>query len=191
MYKRMLMICAIAVLALGGVVVAQQEAPQDQQMPPMGPPEEMKKCAALVGNWNAAMQMRMGPDAPWEEFPGTSRYELALDGGALMMHHEATFAGMPMPFHGLGIQTWDRETKQWQMVWIDNMACRTTLYTGPAEKDGKTVVTGEEMWNGMKMISRITTYNEKPDSFDWLMETSMDGGQTWFESGKATYTRVK
>jgi len=47
------------------------------------------------------------------------------------------------------------------------------------------------MMGGQKWLSRITTFNEKPESFDWKMESSMDAGKTWMTVGTATYTKRK
>ena len=193
MRVRTLVLGLVAAAVLPGLVLAQSDAPSqsEQGMPPMGPPEEMKECAWLVGDWTADMKMRMAADSPWVATRGSAHYETVLDGGALLMTFEIPpSAEMPMRFRGMGLQTWDRETNQWQMTWTDNMTCRTTIYTGP-RTEGQTVMTGEDLWNGMKMLSRITASDETPTGFDWLMETSLDGGKSWYASGQAKYTRVK
>jgi hypothetical protein len=52
-------------------------------------------------------------------------------------------------------------------------------------------MTGQEMWNGQEMLGRITSYNETPGSFDWKMESSPDGGNTWVTTAVAIYTKKK
>lgn len=190
MLKRALMMGMMMVMALiaGLAVAADEDTPLDQgqQMPPMGPPAEMKECAALVGNWEAASEWRMSPEAEWQPSKGTAHFEYILDGGALFMQYADTTMMPGMKFEGVGVQTYDRENKHWQMTWTDNMGCRTSIFTGT-----RTVMTAEDPYMGQMMLSRITTSNETPTSYDWLIENSMDGGKTWFESGKSKYTKVK
>lgn len=161
---------------------------QEEGMPPMGPPEQMAEVAWLVGEWDVEMKTRWDPSSEWVDSKGTAVYSTILDGGALRMDFHGSAPEMPMPLKGIAIQTYDRETDQWQMTWTDNMSCRTSIYTG-THKDDKTVLTGPEMWGGQEFLGRITTFNETPSSFDWKMESSMDGGETWFTGGMATYTR--
>ncbi len=187
--KHRLAIACLVLLALAAVpsgAFAQEDA---QQMPPMGPPEQMKQCNALVGDWDVDAQMKMDMNSEeWTPSKGTATYRMILDGSALEMTYESPM--MSMPFKGVGIMTYDRETDQWQMTWTDNMTARTSLYTGTRDGD-RMVMSGEDKFGGMTYQSRITTYNEKPDSFDWMMENSMDGGKTWITTGKSTYTRRK
>jgi len=176
-----------AVLLLGAAGLFAQEGADE--MPPMGAPEQMKECATLVGTWDCASKMKMDMNSDeWMETEAVATYRMILDGCALEMTYEGPMMGMP--FKGIGIQTFDRETGLWQMTWTDNMMARTSLYTGKREGD-KLVMTGEDMYQGETYQSRITTYNETPDSYDWMMENSMDGGKTWITTGKATYTRRK
>ena len=189
--RTMFLSTALALFIMSGVTSAQQEDLADPEMasPPMGPPDQMEEVAFLIGEWTADMQWRMDSESEWEESRGTAVYSSILGGGAIMLDYtDETMAGMPMPFHGIGIQTYDRETGEWQMMWMDNIMCRQSMYTGNKEGD-KTVLTGEDRYAGMTMLSRITTYNETASSFDWKMENSMDGGKTWFVSGKAHYEK--
>jgi len=167
------------------VSVAAQESAEGQ--PPMGPPPEMQQLEPLVGVWDVQMKMGMSPDTTtWESSTGTCTYSYILDGAALEMDYQGTAMGMP--FSGLGLQTFDRETGKWQVTWTDNMGARTSIYTGTMA-NGKTVVTGEDLYNGETYLTRITTFNQTKDSFDWKMDFSMDGGKTFQPSAFATYTR--
>jgi predicted nucleic acid-binding Zn ribbon protein len=87
--------------------------------------------------------------------------------------------------------SYDRETGQWQTSWIDNMAARQVLYTGHMSGDSA-VVTGQDMWEGIMVYeARITTVKLTDDKFEWYFDMSTDGGESWWTSGKAVYTRVK
>ena len=152
-----------------------------EETPPMGPPEEMKNLEFLVGDWEAEMEFLMDTTQGWVKSTGTCTYSYILDGAALKMG---------MPFKGLSFETYDRENKQWQSVWVDNMGARTTMMTGVRENNGS-VFENKDKYKGVVMMNRMTTSNETKTSFDWLMESSMDDGKTWFENGRAKYTKKK
>ncbi|MDH3892526.1 MAG: DUF1579 domain-containing protein [candidate division Zixibacteria bacterium] len=154
---------------------------------PTGPPEEMKQLEYLVGVWDVEMEWNMGDTVEnWVKSTGTCTYRYVLDGAALEMLFETEF--LDDSFTGLGTECYDRETKSWQMSWVDNMGGRLTLYKG-SHADGKAVFTGTDVWQGMEYLSRITSTDESKAKFDWTSEMSMDGGETWAVAGKAIYTK--
>lgn len=191
--KRLIMVGVCAMMA--GMVLAADPQPTGEQpmgMPEMGPPAEMKQLAFLEGTWDVASKFNMSMDPAqeqWVESKATAVYTYICDGAAM----QCTYSGDPMmpgmpAMMGLMLQTYDRESKMWQATWVDNMSGRISLYTGT--HDGTTtVLTGEDKMGGMTWLTRITSYNETPTSFDWKMENSMDGGQTWAISGTSTYTK--
>lgn len=180
-----LLICAVF-LASPAMAQDSKEA-GSSAMPPMGQPLEMKSLAHLVGDWDVAMKMKMSTaDTAWTEFKGISRCTSILDGCAYQTDFEADMGGMKMK--GLDIMTFDRETSKWQVIWIDNMAARISIYEGFRSHD-TTIVMGKDLYMGKEYISRILTYNETPQSYDWLMESSLDGGKTFIPMGMAKYTK--
>lgn len=185
MTKRM---WCLSVLLLFAVMIGPAFAEEQAGMPPMGQPEEMKELIKLVGTWECVMQSRWSDTSEnWMESKGTATYELGLDGCVLKMKYVSTMMGMP--FEGFMVQSFDRELKEWQTLWVDNMSARMSMYTGKPTTDGSEVVTGVDYYGGQKMHTRMTTYDYTETSFKWKMETSTDGGKTWWVSGKADYTK--
>lgn len=189
--KKLFCLCLVVLCALSGLVsplVAEDKpAEQPAAMPPMGPPAEMKQMEFLIGTWDAVMLFKMDPaDTNWVESKGVSTYKWVLGGGALESEYSTEF--MAMPFQGFGLDCYDRETKKWQSIWVDNMSARIAIYTGD-HSDGKWVYSGEDMYGGKKMMTRLTNSNFTPTSFDWLLEQSFDGGKTFQTMGSAKYTK--
>jgi len=180
----------VSLFALNLQAVAQgTDSAKAQGMPQMGPPEEMKQVAYLVGAWDFTMKMKMNPaDTFWMDSKGTAKYELIYGGAALMATVEEPMMGMP--FVGGTLMCYDRETKKWQTTWIDNMSARISIYTGTHSPTGS-VFQGEEMMMGKSYLGRMTTSNQTPTSFDWKGDMSMDGGKTWTTWGTAKYTKRK
>ena len=153
----------------------------------MGAPEQMKEIAFLTGTWNVDMER---PDdknpGNWIKEKVVCTYKTVLDGCAMEMRFQGTMMGTL--FKGYMLQSYDRNKKQWQTLWVDNMDAKMSFYTG--QKHGDTLmVSGEEMLQGQEYLSRMSTFNHTPESFDWTMENSSDGGQTWTLVGKAKYTK--
>ncbi|MFZ5980391.1 MAG: DUF1579 family protein [Candidatus Zixiibacteriota bacterium] len=187
--KRMLFFLLVVLFAVPVMSQTADETapPAESEAPPMGPPPEIQELSGLIGTWDVAMKFRWAPtDTIWEESKGTCVFSYAADGAVLMMVFESEMQGTP--FVGLSLQCFDRETNKWQSVWTDNMGARISFYTGDKAAD-KIVMTGEELYQGVKSIGRLTTYNLTETSFDWLMETSYDGGKTYAVMGSARYTK--
>jgi hypothetical protein len=135
------------------------------------------------------MHMSMDPnDTTWMTSKGTATYKWSVGGAVLEMVFEQPMMGQQ--FVGGGWQAYDREKKQWQMVWTDNTYGRLSLYTGTKTKTGS-VFQGEDVMMGKTSLSRISTTGESADAFDWKGESSMDGGKTWMIWATATYTKRK
>ena len=159
------------------------------EVPPMGAPPEMKELAFLEGDWTVAGKMKMEPtQTDWTDYTGSCTYKYIAEGAAMYSTYVAGEPMMGMMFVGIGIQTYDRERKEWQHNWLDNMSGRQVMYIGTQEENG-TVFTGSDLWGGQTMHSRVTTWDETPTSFEWKMEHSMDGGENWWKSMVATYTK--
>lgn len=179
----------VAALCIAMSAFAAAEEKNEAAMPEIGAPKEIKDMAWLVGTWDVVMKSKWDPAATeWAEDKGTATYSYGADGSAILMNYESTAMGMP--FKGFMLQTYNRETKLWQSAWTDNFGARIALYTG-TKANGKTVLTGEDISQGQKMTTRMTTFNETPAKFEWSMETSMDGGKNFFTVATAVYTKLK
>lgn len=155
-------------------------------MPPMGAPEEMKALEAMNGEYDVKFYYKANPMSPeWTETEATATLSTVLDGAAQKMVFEGEMVGMP--FTGIGLTAYDRETAKFQTTWVDSMGARLSMYTGSLA-DGELVVEGEDRGQGMTFQSRLTTYNMTDTGFDWKYEMSMDG-TNYMETAKATYTK--
>jgi hypothetical protein len=163
------------------------QSEEGQGMPAMGAPPEMKAMAFLIGDWDVAMKMLESDTAKvMTEFKGVSHCTSMLDGCMYQMAFETDYGGMIMK--GLCFMTFDRETGNWQNVWVDNMIGRIALYEGKMQNDTITLA-GKDLYQGKEYLTRLKTFNITPTKYDWLMESSLDGGKTYIVMGTATYTK--
>jgi hypothetical protein len=164
-------------------VLAQEEP---AGMPPMGAPAEMKGLEQYNGVWNVEFKYRMDPNSEdWSTTHALATFKMVLDGCAQLQEFSGEIMGMK--FVGHGWTCYDRDTKQWQNSWSDNFGAKISLYTGEMTEDGL-VFSGVDKMQGMDVYSRTTMTPVEGDSFEWTMETSMDG-ETYMASGMAVYTR--
>lgn len=191
MHKRVAilgMVLVWAMLAMSAFAGDSTMHADHDMMPPMGPPEQVKELAHYIGTWDASGKAKWDPAGDWQEATAVMTYSWVADKAAVQMEYSSDFQGMKMV--GLGLMCYDRENKEWQSSWIDNMGARLSLYTGNKEGD-KVVLMGEEKYGGMTMHARITTYDETDDHFKWMYEMSTDGGETWVTSAEMEYTKRK
>ena len=158
-----------------------------QEMGEMGPPEEMMQITGMAGEWDVEFRFRMDPTADWTVSACSATIENILDGSAQEMSFRGNMLGMEML--GRYLICYDRQTKKWQGVWVDNFAARISYSEGEM-KDGMMVLEGLDKMEGRDVLVRITTFDITADRFDWKMEHSMDGGTNFVTSATAVYTRA-
>lgn len=185
-----ILLSILTIFLMFSIAAAQdKEMTGEQQMPEMGPPEEIKALSHLVGTWDIAMSSKWNPeDTAWIPSTGTATFKYVCNGAAIMEDFDSEFQGTP--FKGIMLQTYDRDTGMWQTAWTDDMGAKISFYQGK-KTEGKTVVEGDDFYQGQTWRTRVTTFNEKPDSFQWMMEMSTDGGKTFVKVSEATYTKRK
>ena len=154
-------------------------------MPEMGRPAEMDALAFMNGEWTVDMQY-MSETGEWVSTTGTATSKPVLNGCANRMDFEANMMGMP--FKGFDHTTYNRETDQYESVWIDDMGAKMTVMHGNFEGDAL-VMTGTDMWQGMKYHSKAVSKKISDDEVSWVMSMSMDGGETGVDNMKMTYKR--
>ena len=185
-----LSLIAILLAALALTIMAVAEDSQNsagEAQPEMGPPQQIKDMAFMVGDWVYKGRMRMDPAAEWIEHEAQVHCEYVAGGGALMTEFNGMMLGMEM--HGFGLTAYDREKGEWQDTWVDNWGGRISFYTGK-DQDGKRVTSGTDMMGGKPISTRNTTYDITDTNFKWMMENSLDG-ENWFTSMEGEYIKKK
>lgn len=162
----------------------------EEEMPLMGPPEQISELSWMVGTWDVDQRFRMEEsDTNWIASKGVAVYTSELNGSMIKMEYTSEMMGMP--FAGTMLMAFDRIAGKWQSIWIDNMSARMSYYEGTHEGN-QTVLGGPDYnYDGSMILARIVTFNETPDSFDWKMEMSTDNGATYWLTGEAKYTKRK
>jgi hypothetical protein len=95
---------------------------------------------------------------------------------------------MGMPFKGVGLDTFNRETGQYESYWIDTMSAHMSKMAGNF-KDGKLMMSGEDMMMGQTQLTKSWGEKRGEDEVYLEMSVSMDQGKTWMTNMKMTYRR--
>ena len=139
----------------------------------------------MHGEWAVEMSY-MDEAGEWVATTGTATSKPVLNGCANRMDFAAEMMGMP--FNGVDHTTFNRETGQYESVWMDDMSAKMSVMSGNFEGEAL-VMTGIDMWQGMKYHSKAVSQKISDDEVSFVMSMSMDGGETWMENMKMTYTR--
>jgi len=86
------------------------------------------------------------------------------------------------------IRMFDRATKQWRQVWVDNTA--SSLDFTAARVDGDMAFVRQFTKDGKTTHQRMVFRDVKPDSLQWLWQSSPDG-RAWTTQWDIEYKRMK
>ena len=136
------------ILALGmSVAQAEQVRPAQPPMDPakqaameamqrLGSPSEAHQALEpLAGSWTYTARWWMSPDAAPESMTGTATNTLVFGGRFLKEEVRGQTEGQP-PFEGIGFTGYDNIRKEYQSIWLDNMA--TGMMVGGGQFDAAT-----------------------------------------------------
>ncbi len=142
--RLIVMTSSIFVVTAGLVYAVEQAKPVQPAMDPakqaameamqrLGKPSEAHKALEpLVGTWTYTGQWWMAPDAQPQAMTGNATNSFVFGGRFLRQEFRGEAQGEP-PFEGLGFTGYDNLRKEYQSVWLDNMA--TGMMVGAGEFD--------------------------------------------------------
>jgi hypothetical protein len=142
-----------------------------QPPPEIKPGPEHALLKESEGTWDAAIKS-MG-----NEYTGTEKCKMALNGLWLLEGFKADFGGMP--FEGHGATSYDSAKKKYVNVWIDSMTTRPMISEGTYEKDTKTMrlVGSMATPDGKDMKTIMTTVFNDADTKTFTLKTPGEGGK--------------
>jgi len=176
------------ILAIESVRVNPDLGEADFRMPP---PQGMTPLASLAGEWDLSIETRPYPQAPWEENRARSTITPLL--GGRMLEERFAWVTHGVPIDVIQTLSYDRSREVYRVTRIDSLAGRQDVLEGTfdggrlsATDIGSRTARGEQE---QPQHSRLSLFAIEPDRFRIGLETSDDGGGTWTETGRYTYTR--
>lgn len=140
-----------------------------------------RKLEALVGTWVGAEKMNPSPIDP-EGGPAEGRVEnrLALGGFTVVQDYTQTRGGK-VSYRGHGVFGFDPARNLYTMHWWDSMGFPVNAFEGTFEDDVLTL-----SFAGAMGHQRTTFTLTGPDTYDFAMDVSPDGGE-WYPFMTGSY----
>lgn len=145
-------------------------------------PAEMSQLKAFDGSWQCKGEMAPGPGQPPVKSTSSVKSHADLGGFWQVGTVKGAMPGMP-PFEGRFHMTYDGGSKQFVMVWLDNMG-GWAQQTAPGWDGDKIVFTGEGVMGGQKMTGRDTFAKKSDGTLVHTAEMQKDGN--WTSMGEET-----
>lgn len=137
-----------------------------------------------VGDWRIQQKI-LRQDGKWHSFEAKTSVSPTLDGCALIEHWEGAvqffWEGMetPEPMKGLSVRSYDSQTGQWSIHWMDtHTPSFGSPYVGGFEEGRGEFFREWETPQGKRM-GRITFSDITPDTVKWELAVSRDEGESW------------
>lgn len=167
------------------------ELPADLfSMPPL---EGMTRLAPMAGEWRVVVELKPFPRAPWQEQEATtSTFAPLHDGAALQETIAATAAGRTT--RSLVTWSWDRFAGRYRVAVLDDYTSHLNLFEGDWGEDGRLVLSNADTGTrrpgqDQPLTERIILSGVTADGFTVEYQYSPDGGETWAENLRLTYTK--
>jgi hypothetical protein len=168
---------ALAALVPCALVLAAPEGPPT-------PAAEMANLKAFDGSWTCEGKSEASPLGPAGTSKGTVRSHSDLGGFWQSGMVKSTMSGMPGSMEGMFHMTYDPGSKQYVMLWVDNMGAYAHETASGWEGD-KIAFTGDMAMGGKKMSVRDTfTKSADGSSLTHAWEGQIDG--KWTALGSET-----
>lgn len=118
-------------------------------------------------------------EAEWEEFTGVAGMGTVHCDGRVMVDHYEGKNPDGRVIKGLNVRTFDPETQEWSLVWLDNYQPADFTPLVGKFQDGVGRFTQVIQLHGKPVHVRYTLDNFTENSLRWRQAFSMDGGETW------------
>ena len=155
-----------------------------QQGPPK-PAAEMSQVAYFEGVWTCTGKILPSPMGPAGDVKSTATIQNDLNGHFQSGTIKGTMTGQP-PFEGRFNATYDTGSKQFVMLWVDNMGGWSQT-TSSGWKGDVMIYEGDSHMAGQTMRSRDTFTKSGPTSMKHTWEAQMGG--KWTPLGDETCTK--
>lgn len=173
-------ITAILAAATLAAVVPCAAAPEG----PPKPPAEMSNLKAFDGSWACEGKSEASPFGPAGTNKGTVKSQADLGGFWQSGMVKSTGSSMPgATMEGMFRMTYDPGTKQYLLLWVDNMGAYSHE-TSPGWEGNKIVFTGDMAMGGTKTSVRDTFIKGADGSLKHDTEAQIDG--KWTALGSET-----
>lgn len=146
----------------------------------------------LVGSWTVRhrrLKARLAGSTEWEEFNGSSRLWLTLNGHGTI---DDNVIEIPSgTYRAMGVRAFNPATRKWAIWWLDERypdRIEPPVLGGFANGVGR--FEGDDTFNGQPIRVYFQWSEITPNSARWEQAFSADGGATWEVNWEMRFTRA-
>lgn len=155
-------------------------------------PVQMENFGFIAGSWTATSKRFLPDGTQTAEYEGKWEAEF-LDEGRVLFDAVTWFSptGEKVVYDAT-LRTFSEETGEWEMVYLSSLSSRHSETFQGKFIDGEghfDAVIGLTPGNSVK--AKIRFFDIAEDSFEWAMELSADGGESWFVGETITAKRMQ
>ena len=189
--KRCIVACAwLAIWILVGVPGSAQDKKKEITDFIEKPGPEHKILESLVGNFDAAITMYLGPKEETQKSKGTMKRTMILGGRFLREDFEGKIG--PETFTGIGTAGFDTNKKRYVSTWIDSMSTGIMITHGIHDKEKKTITyLGEIMEGDKKTQTKDILRMVSDDEQLFEMYKQPEGEKEYSKIMEISFTRIK
>lgn len=146
------------------------------------PAEAKERLDHIIGRWKFETQHLKQDGSVRSTVEGTEEAKYAIDGRVVEM---------TTTLNGQTSKSWMFYNIAEEQFYLTSVDARGDLWILSGGLDEYVITSRpKRRANGSELTIRFTHSNVKADSFEALMETSIDGGETWWTRSRQYLTRV-
>lgn len=176
---RKLTIPALALAAAGAAAEPAADPFADASACMEGP---LQQFGRYIGNWNIE-DMQLGPDGEWHAGDGARWNWVCLGKGTAVQD----FWLAPDGNVGTNLRTWNADERLWDIAWAIGTQPGFAHIQARPQADGTIVMHYKSPLPDP--LRRVTFFPPDEDGWNWRLEYSRDGGETWYEVYRIRATR--
>ena len=150
---------------------------------PPKPAAEMSTLKVFDGSWTCDGKMEASPMGPAGATKSTVKSQVDLGGYWQSGTVKSTTAGMPGAMEGMFHMTYEPATKQYVLLWVDNMGGYARSLS-PGWQGDAIAFSGDSSMGGTMMKTRDTFTTSDSGTLKHDMEAQIDG--KWVSTGTET-----
>lgn len=158
-------------------------------------PTELTHWNKMLGSWITTEESLQANGSGWKD-AGTAEWHFfpAMNGWAV----RDEYFSPPLSENveqsskrqiGTNLRVFDKDKQLWLMAWMTKAGNTVDLYS--AKSDSNQIVMLSKQKTPQGYYARITFFDMQADSFEWKLEWSKDGSNSWFEVHRIHGKRVK
>lgn len=142
----------------------------------------LKQFGQYIGNWDIE-DMQLGQDGEWRPGEGAQWNWVCLGNGTAIQD----FWLAPNGNVGTNLRTWNAEAEIWDIAWAINTQPGFAHIQAGEQNDGTIVMHYKSPLPDP--LRRITFFPPDGEGWNWRLEFSRDGGESWYEVYRIRATR--